>query len=113
VRSAWAGRNWSGFRSPTPPSVLRRALVEYWHGGTGITSVSLTAAGRVPAEEFDRLRKSLPQRRRQLRHDYLAWLYEEIEENDRHPTYEDYLATAPSDMGERYTPKNPEKVGVG
>lgn len=89
-----------------------RSLVDYWAGGAGIGAAFLTPEGRNLAEEFDAQRRSLPHRRRQLREDYLSWLYNEIEGHDRRPTPDGFLATSPSYLGEPYSESDVQKVGA-
>lgn len=80
--------------------------------GPVIAGAKLSSSGRARAVEFDAARTSGPARRLQARDDYLYWLYEQIEEFDRHPTPEDFLQTVPSYFGVPYTPKEVEKAGT-
>lgn len=92
--------------------LLKQAgLVETWVGGRGVETAFLLPQGRNLAEEFENARQSVPERRRQLRHDYLYWLHEMIEGQDRHPTPDDFLASAPRYLGEPYTEADLERVG--
>jgi hypothetical protein len=79
--------------------------------GGVVAGVRILPAGRAVLEEFLLVRDSVPARRRQLRDDYLVWLYEQIEVHDLSPTPDDYLKTAPSFMGIAYSSKDLEKTG--
>jgi hypothetical protein len=52
-----------------------------------------------------------PARRRRLRDEYLRWLYRQIEELDRNPTPDEFLATAPAFDRVPYTAADVEKAG--
>lgn len=79
--------------------------------GGVIAAVNILPSGQAAVEEFDQLRASLPARRRQLRDDYLAWLYNQVEVHDTSPTPDAYLKTVPAFMGFPYTAKDLEKTG--
>ncbi|MFC5931938.1 hypothetical protein D6T64_01450 [Cryobacterium melibiosiphilum] len=79
--------------------------------GGVIASVNVLPSGQAAVEEFEHVRASIPVRRRQLRDDYLAWLYNQIEVLDIDPTPDAYLRTVPSFMGFSYTAKDLEKTG--
>ena len=76
-----------------------------------LASATLLPEGTAALEEFESERSFLPARRKQARDHYLAFLYSEIEEHDRHPTPDDFLATSTSFYGLRYTTDDVEKAG--
>lgn len=88
-----------------------RGLVNYWESLAGIGSAMLTPEGKNLAESFVDERSSPVQRRIQLRDDYLTWLYQEIEVEDRNPSPADFLASGRTYWGEPYTEADLIKAG--
>lgn len=78
----------------------------------GLAGVSLTPSGKNAAEAFDAERNDVVGRRVQLRDDYLSWLYDQIEVQDRGPTPDDFLAAGPTYYGVPYTKEDLLKAGA-
>lgn len=76
-----------------------------------LAGAKILPSGLAALEDFEAMRSSLPDRRKRARDEYLAFLYSEIEEHDRHPTPDAFLATSPSYYGLPYTAEDVEKVG--
>jgi len=84
-------------------------LDERYNGA--IAGVRLSTSGQMRAGEFNEWRNSLHARRRQLRDDYLNWLYEQIEEHETHPTPDDFLKLGHTFAGIPFTGTDLEKTG--
>jgi hypothetical protein len=68
----------------------------------GAWAVKPTNSGRAAWVQFEASRNSPRDRRRQMRDEFLVWLYDELE-NGLAPTAEDFLGSDPSFMGLAYT----------
>ena len=69
-----------------------------------------TSAGRVAWAELEASRNSPRDRRRQMRDEYLTWLYDQ-QENGLSPTADDFLTTGASFLGLAYTQEDLERTG--
>jgi hypothetical protein len=79
--------------------------------GGVVAAARLLPPAHSEIEQFEAARQSLPPRRRQLRDDYLRWLYAQIEVHDASPTPHQYLQESPTYLGIPYSEKDLEKVG--
>ncbi|MFB8190382.1 hypothetical protein ACFC14_13725 [Microbacterium sp. NPDC055988] len=87
-------------------------LVTAHHSLAGLNGVFVLPAGKSAAESFDKARRDVVLRRRQLQDDYLRWLYEEIEVNGHGPTPDDFLRSGANFHGVVYTAEELMKAGA-
>jgi hypothetical protein len=76
----------------------------------GAWLVKPTSSGRTAWAKVEASRDSPRDRRRQMRDEFLIWLYNE-QENGLTPTAEDFLSTGTSFMGLAYTQEDLERTG--
>lgn len=77
---------------------------------SGAWSVKPTNSGRTAWARVEESRNSPRDRRRQMRDEFLIWLYDELE-NGLAPTAEDFLSTDASFMGLTYTQEDLARTG--
>lgn len=73
----------------------------------------VTDSGRAAWTSFDALRSNSVARRKQMRNEYLAWIYTQIEEGGGHsPVSSDFLTSGASFHGAAYTEDDLGRVGA-
>lgn len=88
----------------------RSGWVDYFESLAGIGAASVTPAGEDAYQAFDAQRRSMVERRKELRDTYLRWVYEEVE-SGRTPTPDLFLAQGFHYLGVPYSDEDVQQAG--